>query len=134
MPNSLEKVLNISQIVSFHLPLTCETEDFISDDLITQCKPGVILVNTARGKLSNLKTFLKHLDSGQIGGLCLDVFPEENFESFSEEYKQDLSRLAKDPRVIVSPHVAGWTVESKFKIAKILLEKIENLVLIRKVL
>ena len=63
-------------------------------------------------------------EDGRLEGCCLDVFPNEKPQTYKEEEADVINKLAKHPAVILTPHVAGWTIESKQKIAQILVDKI----------
>ena len=128
METDLEKVLSESDIISLHIPLTPETKELVDSTFIQRCKPGFILINTSRGKNINLEDVVHGLKSGQIGGACLDVFPNEPPTSGSEEFKNLFGELCQLDNVVLSPHVAGWTVESKRKISEVLLNKIVQFV------
>ena len=114
-------------IISFHLPLTAETHYFCDRDFLNRCKKGVIIINTSRGHVVNIKDLVDGLDTGQVGGACLDVFENENVGSFSNDELSVYNRLYQMDQVVLTPHIAGWTHESKEKIAKIIVEKIERL-------
>jgi D-3-phosphoglycerate dehydrogenase len=124
--SSLEDVLAKSDIVSLHIPLTAETRDMVNADFISRCKKGVVLINTSRGKVLDLKALLTALQNGQVAGACLDVFAFEPPASGPEDFQIVFHELCTMPNVVLSPHIAGWTVESKQKIAHILLERIRN--------
>jgi D-3-phosphoglycerate dehydrogenase len=116
-----------TDVLSIHLPLTEETTFLIDRDYLAQFKKAIYLINTARGK--NLKTadLLAVMDSGKVLGACLDVLEYEilSFEKLkSEELPADFQSLTKSDKVILSPHVAGWTVESYEKLSAVLAEKI----------
>lgn len=115
-------------IISFHLPLTEEVVHLVDDGFIEKCKEGVILINTSRGKVIKTNTLVNGLESGRIAGACLDVFENEKTATFSPEEHVLYDRLYAFEQVILSPHVAGWTVESKRRLAAILLRKIKELV------
>jgi D-3-phosphoglycerate dehydrogenase / 2-oxoglutarate reductase len=121
---SLETLLTESDIISLHIPLTPETKEMVDTSFIRQCKKGVVLINTSRGKNINLSDVLNALKRGDIGGACLDVFPYEPPSSGPEEFKVLFEELSRLESVVLSPHVAGWTVESKRKISEVLLRKI----------
>jgi len=123
----LVTLLKESDIISLHIPLTAETKEMVDDVFISRCKPGVILINTSRGKNLNLRDVVEALQSGQLGGACLDVFPFEPPSSGGDEFKKVLDQLCLLDNVVLSPHIAGWTVESKRKIAEILLTKIKRI-------
>ena len=122
----MNTVVQQSDILSFHLPLTDETRYLVNDAFINQCKSGVIISNTSRGKIVQTSALLKGLESGKIGGACLDVFENENPLSFNEEEKAMYSRVYTFDNVVVTPHIAGWTEESLRMIAEVLLIKIRD--------
>jgi D-3-phosphoglycerate dehydrogenase len=122
----LETLLQQSDIISLHIPLTSETKEMVDAPFISTCKPGVILINTSRGKNINLFGVVSALQSGTIGGACLDVFPFEPPSSGDEDFKKTFDTLCQMENVVLSPHIAGWTVESKRKIAEVLLNKIRS--------
>jgi D-3-phosphoglycerate dehydrogenase len=120
----LETLMEQSDIISLHLPLTPETREMVNAAFIEKCKRGCILINTSRGKIVDLKAITDALESGQLGGGCFDVFPFEPPASGPEDFKSYFAKLSEMPNVVLSPHVAGWTEESKRKISEVLLEKI----------
>jgi D-3-phosphoglycerate dehydrogenase / 2-oxoglutarate reductase len=124
---NLETLLRQSDIITLHIPLTPETREMVDAAFISKCKPGVILINTSRGKNVNLKDMVGAVQSGTIGGACLDVFPFEPPSSGNEDFKKTFDELCKMENVVLSPHIAGWTVQSKRKIAEVLLTKISLL-------
>lgn len=116
-----------ADIISFHLPWSEETHHYCDDVFIHACKPGVILINTSRGRVVKTSALVAGLKSGQIGGACLDVFENEKPNSFTAEEDLRYQQLYEMKQVILSPHIAGWTKESKINMAQILLEKILHL-------
>ena len=115
-----------ADIISLHLPLTAETRHYADEAFFQRCKPGLILINTARGQCVNTAHLLDALETGRAGGACLDVFENEKPPTFTENEKNLYARLHRLDQVVLSPHIAGWTLESKQKLAKILLGKITN--------
>ncbi len=123
---NLEQVCRDSDLISLHLPLTPETRHLVNEDFIALCKNGVIFSNTSRGPVVDTKVLLKALHEGKVSGACLDVFENERPDSFSKQELAMYTELYKMDNVVLTPHIAGWTVESLFKIASILLEKINS--------
>ncbi len=121
---SLQKIQEQADIISLHLPLTNETIGYVDTLFIQRCKPGFVLINTARGKCVRTEDLVMALESGLIGGACLDVFENEKPQTFTEKEKSWYERLHGFENVVFSPHVAGWTRESKWLLAEILLHKI----------
>lgn len=123
---SLEVIQSESDIISFHVPLTAETGHMVDAGFIRQCRPGVILVNTSRGKVMDEDALIEAMESGQVGGLCMDVFANESPNRYSEAEKMRYKRLFSMDRTVFSPHVAGWTTESKRKIAETIIQKVKS--------
>jgi len=123
----LETLLQKSDIISLHIPLTSETKEMVDAAFISRCKQGAVLINTSRGKNVNLKDVVEALKSGHLNGACLDVFPFEPPSSGGDEFRQTFEELCAMENVVRSPHIAGWTIESKRKIAEVLLKKISQL-------
>lgn len=122
---SLEKLIKIADIISLHVQLTPETNHLVDNAFIQKCKKGFILINTSRGSVIDTKSVVEGLENGQIGGACLDVFENEKPTTYTSEENSLYSRLFKLNNVVLTPHVAGWTNESLFKIAQVLLDKIK---------
>jgi D-3-phosphoglycerate dehydrogenase / 2-oxoglutarate reductase len=121
---TLDTLLSESDIISLHIPLTDETQDMVDSAFLGKCKPGSVLINTSRGKNIQLGDVLAALKTGLLGGVCLDVFPHEPPSKGPEAFKMQMAELIRLENVVLSPHVAGWTVESKQKIAEVLVRKI----------
>jgi D-3-phosphoglycerate dehydrogenase / 2-oxoglutarate reductase len=121
-----QTIMNEADIVSFHLPLTAETKHMANADFFQNCQKNIILLNTSRGKVVNTVDLIAALGSGKVRGACLDVFENEKTASYTEGDKKMYEKLFSYDNVIVSPHVAGWTHESKERLASVLLKKIEN--------
>ncbi len=111
-------------ILSFHIPLTKETQYLIDRKFISRCRDGVLFINTSRGKILNTTDLIDALEKGKVSGACLDVFENEKPKTFSEEETKCYTKLYSFENVLVSPHVAGWTKESKKRISEIIFEKI----------
>ena len=125
----LDTLLAESDIISLHIPLTSETKEMVNAAFLSKCKKGCVFINTSRGKIVDLRALADTLHSGQVAGACLDVFPYEPPGNGPDTFKQTFREICVSDRVVLSPHVAGWTIESKKKIAHILLQKINSLVL-----
>jgi D-3-phosphoglycerate dehydrogenase len=122
----LQELFDRCDIVSLHVPLTPETEFMINADFISKFKKPVYIINTARGKCLNTADLVEGMKSGKVKGACLDVL---EYESVSFE-KVDISNtpapmqyLIGSDKVVLSPHIAGWTHESNYKMSKIVAEK-----------
>jgi D-3-phosphoglycerate dehydrogenase len=122
----LDTLLAQSDVISFHIPLTAETEGMLGENLITQMKNGVVLINTSRGMVANLSAIWQGIKGGKISSYACDVLENENFDRLSKEEKTLITEMTSENQVIITPHVAGWSTESYFKIATVLSEKIKG--------
>lgn len=122
---SLEELQKSADIISLHLPQSKETIGYLNDEFIANCSKPFYLINTARGKSVDTNALLSAMDNGKIKGACLDVleFESSSFEQMSNE-NPVFQKLISSDKVILSPHIAGWTVESQFKLGHYLVEKI----------
>lgn len=122
---SLQELQENADILSLHTPLTEDTIYMIDEEFISKMKKNFYFINTARGK--NLKTsaLVNALKSGKIKGACLDVLEYEktSFENL-ETKNEDLEYLLNSEKAIITPHIAGWTHESKIKLAQVIVDKI----------
>ena len=118
-----------SDVISFHTPLTEETHYYFNAPFIENCKKSFYLINTARGKIVETAALVQGLESGMVAGACLDVLEYESssFENALERNApKPLEYLMESDKVVLTPHVAGWTVESYEKLSLFLLEKIRS--------
>lgn len=128
----LPTLLSQSDIISLHVPLLPNTYHMIDAAAIQQMKHGVILINTSRGKVIETQALIQGLKSGQIGGVALDVYEEEEnvfFEDLSDKILLDdeLSRLLTFPNVLITAHQGFFTHESLVEIAKVTIENVLRL-------
>ena len=113
-----------SDIISLHTPLTAETHHIIRKETLQMMKPGVILINVSRGALIDTTALIDALKSGQVGGVALDVYEEEEgvfFEDLSGQILHDdeLARLLTFPNVLITSHQAFLTQEALAEIARV---------------
>lgn len=126
---TLEDLLEHSDVISLHLPLDAETEGYADAHFFARCRKPVWFINTARGPLVDTAALLDAIDNGRVRGACLDTleFEERSLLGLrSDAPQQIVQRLFKHERVILSPHIAGITHESYFKLANVLADKILN--------
>ncbi len=122
---SLETLKKEADILSLHLPITNETHYLIDAKFISEMEKDFYFVNTARGKNVKTENLVSAIKSGKIKGAALDVLEYEkaSFENLDSE-NEDLQFLLNSEKVIVTPHIAGWTVQSKEKLAQVIVDKI----------
>lgn len=126
--SSLEQILEEADVLSLHLPLTNETKYLIDARFFAPFRKPVYLINTSRGKVLHTADALKLLASGQIKGMALDVLENEKIEMLSDSERRIMDELQKYNNVILTSHIAGWTYESKLRIAETLVNRIKSVV------
>jgi len=121
---SVEQIARYADVISLHVPLTAETNGMINDDFFRSLQRKPVLLNTSRGKVLLLQALIHALKTGQISGAGLDVLPNENLSSYTENEQSELDFLLARPEVIITPHIAGYSFEADYKMAAVLLEKL----------
>lgn len=119
---SMEEVVRRADVLSLHIPLTRETCGLVDEEYLFHFRKPIFFLNGARGEIVRIPAVLKAIGQGRILGAAFDVLPEEKQPAL-----QDVpwfAELAQNSRVLLTPHVAGWSVESYFKIANILADKV----------
>lgn len=124
---TMDDIFRKADVVSIHLPMSSDTHRLVSRAWIDRFDKPFYLVNTARGGIVNTTDVLDALDDGRMRGACLDVLEFET-ETLKmpplDALPVTVKRLMNHPRVLLSPHVAGLTVQSYEKLSRILAEKI----------
>jgi len=151
---TLEQIYEEADIVSLHLPLTDETEFMVNDAFFQKFTKNIFLINTSRGKVVKTEDLVDNLKTGKVLGACLDVLEYESasFERLKGlgmwtnnrgrdinklgawlmkkglwKYRHPVQYLVKSDKVILTPHIAGWSHESYKKISMILADRIREL-------
>ena len=118
---SLEELQRCADVVSFHVPLTAETRHYLDTAFIDAMQKPFFLLNTSRGAVVDTEALVAGLASGKVRGAALDVLEDENMQADTlSTFNFQLSTF----NCVFTPHVAGWTVESKYKLAAVLADKI----------
>lgn len=122
---TLDELKDTAEVLSLHIPLTSETHYLIDEAFISEMKNNFYFVNTARGKNVETKSLVEGLKSGKVKGACLDVleYEKSSFEHLETE-NEDLKYLLESEKAMITPHIAGWTHQSKEKLAQFIVDKI----------
>jgi D-3-phosphoglycerate dehydrogenase len=119
---SMEEIVKHSDALSLHIPLTKETDGMVNDEYFYHFKKPIFFINTARGKVVKTSAVLNAIKQGKIIAAGLDVLEVEKFPLLAEQAWFD--ELRQNGRVILSPHVGGWTFESYRKISEVMARKL----------
>ncbi|MFD2743697.1 MULTISPECIES: NAD(P)-dependent oxidoreductase [Sphingobacterium] len=121
---SMEEIVKHADVLSFHIPLTRETKGMVNDEYLHHFRKPIFFLMGARGGIVDVSAVLKGLDAGKIRGAAFDVLPIEKFPALAEQ--SWFEELVSRDNVLLSPHVAGWTVESYYKLSEVLADKISQ--------
>jgi len=113
---TLEQLLAESDVVSLHLPLTPSTRNLLNAERLALMKRGAILINTARGGVVDEGALAAALQEGRLGAAALDVFDEEPLPAGNP--------LGSAPNVLLTPHIAGVTIESNERVSALIAERV----------
>ena len=123
---TLEELQERADVLSLHVPLTPETHHMVDHNFIQRFRHNFHLINTSRGTVVNTPDLARALEERHILGAALDVIEYEDMSRDGldlEHLPPDFQYLIHSPRTVLTPHVAGWTVESRYKLAAVLAQK-----------
>ena len=112
----LDDLMRTSDIVTLHVPLTPETRHLIDGEKLALMKPEAFLLNLARGEVVDEEALAEALEEDRLAGAGIDVFTQEPIDPANP--------LLKSPKVILSPHLAGSTSESRIRIIQVTIDNV----------
>lgn len=124
--STLEEIMQEADILSLHVPLTEYTRYMVNENFIEKFARPFYLVNLSRGETVKLDGVVQALQSGKIKGACLDVLENEKIGKLTPAQQETFDYLRASDRVVLTPHIAGWTHESYVRINQVLVEQIRN--------
>ena len=119
---SMEEIVKHSDVLSLHVPLTSETNGLVNEEYLFHFKKPIFLINTSRGKVVQTRAVLNAIKNGKILGAGLDVLETERFPALAEQ--EWFEELKQSGKVLLTPHIAGWTFDSYRKISEVMAEKL----------
>jgi D-3-phosphoglycerate dehydrogenase len=121
---SLEQVCNYADVISFHVPLTEETQYMANNDFFNGLKRKPVIINASRGKVVDTEALITALKEKKISAAALDVLENEKLETYNESEQKNLNWLLEQPNVLLTPHIAGYSEDARLKMAEVLLLKL----------
>lgn len=119
-----DDIFREADVLSLHIPLTEETRGWVDTDFFNRFQKPFYFCNAARGEIMRQTDLVAAIRSGKVAGACLDVLENEKLATLTAEQRESFDFLKTHPRVILTPHVAGWTRESYRKINEVLCRQI----------
>lgn len=121
---NLDHICRYADVISFHVPLTDDTLHMANTDFFNSLQQKPFIINTSRGSVVQTSALINALEQNIIAGAALDVLENEQLSSFTVAQKEEMLYLTKQPNVILTPHIAGYSIQAFDKMSAVILEKL----------
>lgn len=121
--SKMKEIFEKADIVSIHLPLTTETLHIANDQFFRNFRKAIVFINTSRGKVAKTSSLINAIERGAVLGACLDVLENEKLYTLTPRQQREFEFLKHSEKVIMTPHIAGWSDSSKIRMITELIEK-----------
>jgi D-3-phosphoglycerate dehydrogenase / 2-oxoglutarate reductase len=122
---NLDHICRYANVISFHVPLADDTMHMANEAFFKSLQQKPFVINTSRGSVVQTSALIDALKQGLVGGAALDVLENEKLNSFSAAETEEMNYLTKQPNVILTPHIAGYSAEAFYKMSAVILEKLK---------
>lgn len=123
---AMKDIFERSDIVSIHLPLTKETKHIANDQFFRNFRKAIFFVNTSRGEVVKTSSLINAIERGAVRGACLDVLENEKLYALTPKQQREFEFLKQSDRVLLTPHIAGWSDASRVRMITELMKKFEE--------
>lgn len=121
---NLEQVCRYADVISFHVPLTNETNYMASGEFFNMLQQRPYIINTSRGNVIKTSALIDALQQNIIAGAALDVLGNEKLNSLTAREQEEMNFLTRQPNILLTPHIAGYSVEAFYKMSQVIIEKL----------
>jgi D-3-phosphoglycerate dehydrogenase len=122
--SEMERIFEEADVLTLHIPLTDETSAMVDSNFLSAFKKSIFLMNLSRGPIVKTSALIEALENNKVYKCALDVLENEDLMNLTPVQKKEFQFLAESDKVILTPHIGGWTLESYDKISAVLLNKI----------